>query len=107
MGLLNRQLFENSKFTEYKRNHLDTPIYIHTYPIVRLFKWFLFGENQKIEQLQLLYIKTPIVDVNVQFLKKQVNKLIIWPTALPHPTACAVVCLEIKKCICIYDCHRI
>lgn len=21
-----------------------------------------------------------------------------------HPTACAVVCLEIKKCICIYDC---
>ena len=56
---------------------------IYTYPIIRLFKWFLFGENQKIEQLQLLYIKTSIVDINVQFLKKQVNKLIIWPTALP------------------------
>lgn len=39
----------------------------------------------------------------VPFLKNPVNKLIIWPTALPHPTAYAVVCLEIKKCIYVYE----
>lgn len=83
-----------------KRNHLDTPIYI--YSIVRLFKWFLFRKI-KVEQLQLLYIKTSIVVIYVQILKMPVNKLIIWPTALPNGmfAVAHIPCLEIKKCI--YD----
>lgn len=58
----------------------------------------------KFEHLHLLYIKTSIVDINVQILKKQVDKLIIWPTALPNGmfAVAHIPCLEIKKDICVY-----
>lgn len=56
-----------------------------------------FCRELKIDYIHLLYIKLSIVDVISQFLKKQANKVITWPTALPHPTAYAVVCLEIKN----------
>lgn len=62
-----------------------------------------FCRELKIGHLHLLYIKPSIVDINVQLLKKSVNMLITWPTALPNGmfAAAHIPCLEIKKCI--YD----
>lgn len=41
--------------------------------------------------------------INRQLFQKASNYAGYMAYGVAHPTACAVVCLEIKKCVCVYD----